>query len=293
VAPFVAIDLWYDWVRFGSVTATGHHERLLGNPLLGGILGLTISPGKGILWYSPVIFLLVFAVPRFYRRFPALTIAIGVMSVLFVVSYAYVTYWHGDPAWGPRYIYPALPFLVLPLGVLFESFGRWTTAIRAVTVAVILGSLVIQVAAVSVSPWRSWYRLILYEETHKHPWMWIAARYDYFWTPKLSPLYLQLHGLYDMTYDTVFNSQKHIIVPPDEDSVLDNLTSEYSINEWNFWWASNEFNWWMGEQKVITICVGLIALMLASGAYLAAEAGGVFDLEAPRRTAPKPVPEAA
>ena len=119
------MDLWYGWIRFGSPFATGHHETLFGYPVYKGIGGLLISPGKGLLWYSPVIFLLAFAGPRFVRRYPTLSIGMGAAVAGFVLFYANVQFWHGDPAWGPRYIYPALPFLILPLGEVFSRIGRF------------------------------------------------------------------------------------------------------------------------------------------------------------------------
>jgi hypothetical protein len=274
--PFGMFDLWYNWIRFGSITATGHHEKLFGYPVYKGVPGLLISPGKGILWYCPVILLLVIAGPRFYRRFSAFTIAIATISVAFVVFYANVTFWHGDPAWGPRYIYPILPFLTLPLGFLFDVRGRVKPLVLSITGLVILASFTIQLSSVSVSQWRSWYRVIQYEEQRGHKWDWIASRYRYFWNYHESPLNFQIHGLYQLAYDDLHHSSKYEIVPPDEDPILQRLTMDYAINHWSFWWTSNEFDWWMGQTKIILLVVVLVSVMLASATYVMAEAFGVF-----------------
>ena len=292
LAPAVAVDLWYNWIRFGSILATGHHETLFGYPIAKGMLGLTVSPGKGILWYSPTIFLLAFAAPRFARRFPALSVAMAAATAAFILFYANVTFWHGDPAWGPRYIYPILPFVTLPLGELFDTRIHVQPPLLAVTALVLLGSFVIQYSAVSVSQWRTWYRVIAYEENKGHTWTWIASRYRYFWDPHESPLNFQLHGLYQMTVDTLGHTNTYEIVPPDEDPILDGLTTDFAINQWNFWWASNEFDWWMGEQKIILGVIVLVSIMLASGTYIAAETAGVFASE-PAQSRSEPIPEAA
>ena len=290
--PFVAVDLWYNWIRFGSVFATGHYETLFGEPITTGAAGLLVSPGKGLLWYCPVIFLLVFAGPRFYRRYPMFSLASLAVFAGFVLLYANVTFWHGDPTWGPRYLYPTIPFFTLPLGEILGIRTRYSHGIWAISALVVAASFTIQFSAVSVSQWRTWYKVIQYEGRQGHPWEWIAARYRYFWDPHESPLYFQLHGLYQMTYDTLLQSNKYEIVPPDENPTLDGVTTDFAINQWNFWWASNEFDWWMGERKIMLGMTALVSIMLAAGVYLTAEAAGGFARE-PARSPEVPIPEAA
>jgi hypothetical protein len=291
--PFIAIDMWFSWVRFSSVTATGHDETLFGYPPWIGAPGLIVSPGKGLVWYCPTIFLLVFAGRAFYRRYGALSLAIIAMVAGFVALYSNVTFWHGDPAWGPRYMYPVVPFLTLPLGELLQHRFRRQTLVLAISALVVLGSFSIQFAAISVSPWRTWYRVIAYEENQGYKWAWIASRYRYFWNVHESPLNFQIHGLYQMAYDTAFHSSKYDIVPPNEDPILDSLSTDYAINSWNFWWASNEFNWWMGEDKIALVAIMLLCAMGATGTYVAAESGGIFDRESPAESSDVDVPEAA
>lgn len=292
ILPFALLDMWWSYVRFGSLFASGHHESVFGYAPWLGAAGLLISPGKGLLWYCPTIFLLAIAGPRFARRSPAMAAGIAALFLGFVGLYANVTYWHGDPAWGPRYMYPVVPFLTLPLGELFTRRFRLYPAVWAITALVVAAGLTVQVAAVSVSQWRSWYRVIAYEENQGQQWTWISSRYRYFWDPHESPLNFQLHGLYQLAYDNIRHSSKYELVPPDEDPILDNLTSDYAINQWNFWWASNEYNWWMGEDKIVLGVVMLLGIMAASGAYVAAEAGGIFS-EPVTRAHDEPLPEAA
>jgi hypothetical protein len=292
ILPFALLDLWWNWARFGSPLATGHHETVFGYAVWLGAPGLLVSPGKGLLWYSPTILLLALAGPPFARRFPALSVGIAALFVSFVLLYADVTYWHGDPAWGPRYIYPTIPFLTLPLGMLLTGRIRLAPLVWMATVLMVLAGFTVQLAGVSVSEWRSWYKVVAYEENQGREWQWIAARYRYFWDPHESPLYFQLHGLYDLAYDNFGHRTKYALVPPDEDPVLDNLASEYAINQWNFWWASTDFNWWMGPDKVFLGAVCLLALMAASGTYVAAESFGVFREPGVAATV-EPMPEAA
>lgn len=291
--PFILLDVWYNWVRYDKIFASGHQERVFGYPIWLGVPGLLVSPGKGLLWYCPVILLLVVAGPRFARRYPALTVAFATMVATFVLLYSDVVYWHGDPAWGPRYLYPAVPYLTLPLGTLFVRRRRRDVAVLLLAALVVFTSFTIQVAAVSVSQWRTWYRVISYEENQGYSWQWIASRYRYFWNPGESPLNFQLHGLYQLAYDDFLHRTKYELVPPDEDPTLDGITNTYAINQWNFWWTSNEFNWWMGQRKVILDVTLFLAIMAASGTYIGAETFGVFAHWPRVATTDELVPEAA
>jgi len=292
--PFAALDLWYSWLRFGNPLASGHHETVFGYTIWKGVLGLAVSPGKGLLWYCPAIFLLVLAAPRFARRYGALSLGFATIAVAFFLLYGYVTYWHGDPAWGPRYVYPVVPFLILPLGEVLRWRGTRRRVVWLVTAAVVLISFGVQVSAVSVSPWRSWYRVIAYEENHGFKWQWIAARYRYFWNVHESPLVFQIHGLYQLAYDDILHSSKYELVPPDEEGFLVGLTNNYAVNQWNFWWKANELSWWMGNDKIVAGVVFLVAVMLASGTYLVAESSGLWQAPGERRRELLvPEPEAA
>lgn len=290
--PFLGLDLWWDWVRFGSPVATGHHETLLGYAAWLGAPGLLVSPGKGLFWYSPTIFLLAPAAFPFTRRFPALAVSFLSMLIAFTAFYSVITFWHGDPAWGPRYMYPVLPYLTLPLGMLLTRRWRFPAGIWIATALFVLAGLIVQVTGVTVSEWRGWYQVIQYEQSQGHPWEWIASRYRYFWNVHESPLNFELRSLYDLGYDSVLHSTRYMIVPPAEQKIPDDLVANYAINQWNIWWASNEYNWWMGERKVILGVTILLSLMLASGTYIGAEVMGVFE-QPSVRTGAQPLPEAA
>ena len=118
LAPFLAVLCWYNFVRFGSVFEAGYNQwaraRNIDNfsgSLWLGLLGETVSPGKGALLYSPVLVLAVVGAPFFFywkRRTASFCVA---TTVLYLVLFGRYVAWHGDVAWGPRY----LTFL-MPLG---------------------------------------------------------------------------------------------------------------------------------------------------------------------------------
>lgn len=110
--------------RFGNPLRTGYEigagegagDRFdPGTRTPGRILGLLVSPGKGILLYAPVVALALLLFGRFGRARPragAWFIALLGTHLLFYGSH---TVWHGMSGWGPRYLLPITPFLLLPL----------------------------------------------------------------------------------------------------------------------------------------------------------------------------------
>jgi len=109
----------YNQLRFGVPLASGRlggggHPPLLGNPLEG-LAALLISPGKGILFYSPLVVLTVVAFPAFRRRWPKLATTVAAATVVHGLFIASLSIFHGDWCWGPRYLTVLLPLWALPL----------------------------------------------------------------------------------------------------------------------------------------------------------------------------------
>ncbi len=86
-------------------------------------LGLTVSPYKGLFWYSPVLVLgLAGAVPLVKRRFWE-GLAFLIVLAVHLIGYSRYNYWSGGVAWGSRYMLPVVPFLVL----LAAPIWQWLT----------------------------------------------------------------------------------------------------------------------------------------------------------------------
>ena len=70
VLLWIGVIAWYNWSRFGDATEFGYAESplTLSAPL--NFLGLIFSPGKGLLFYSPLVVLGVLGLPRMWRADP-------------------------------------------------------------------------------------------------------------------------------------------------------------------------------------------------------------------------------
>jgi len=285
VLPSLAINAAYNVARFGKpLQLEPHGDASFGFPPWLGLPDLLVSPGKGLLWYTPAVLLLVLAARPFWRRCPPPAILCVLLCGGYLLFYSNVNYWHGDPAWGPRYLYATLPYLILPLG---EVFGRWRgyrLPLRGVLVGVLAASLLVQFSAVTVSYWRSFhYVFATYPDRVDH-YSW-GFNLNYFWTPEQSPLLLSLRGIADNTELYVdhaplvrHSASVHLgsanescVFPVYHQATLcltdvDALRDRASFNTFTVWWL-HTYPWWpLGI--VVTLAVALLGLFLGSGAAL-------------------------
>lgn len=116
--------LVYNWNVFGNPLLTGYGTDLKATfktPLGEGVYGLLLSPGKGLVWYALPVLLAVWGLRRFFRKHPNETVLMLVLGASIVTFFALYSFWHGDGSWGPRYLIPLLPFVLLPALPVLES----------------------------------------------------------------------------------------------------------------------------------------------------------------------------
>ena len=85
-----------------------------------GLGGLITSWGKGVLWYNPILLLTLAALPWFVRRHGWQSLVFVAIPVAYALLYSRKQVWYGGNTWGPRYLVPALPLLVIVGAPLFE-----------------------------------------------------------------------------------------------------------------------------------------------------------------------------
>ncbi len=140
VAAALGINLAYDWVRYHDALSTGvAFPSLFSTPLVVGLYGLLLSPGAGLLVYVPVLVFSGIAYPSFLRRWRAEALLVLGLVVLRLLFYARWANWDGHE-WGPRFLVPILPMLVIPLA--FLPPRGW---LRGAAVAVGVASVAIEV----------------------------------------------------------------------------------------------------------------------------------------------------
>ncbi len=167
--PFLGIIMWYNNHRFGSPFETGFQllaaktglDFFSGTPLFVGLRGFLLSPGKGFFYYSPIAIFFFLAIVSFYRRHPGPAIAFVMIILSYLLFLSKNIYWHGDWAWGPRYLLAITPFVILPIAELLDS--EWWINKKPIIVlpvyVVFALSVIVQIAAVSVHYYNHFYHL--------------------------------------------------------------------------------------------------------------------------------------
>ncbi|HEX2173371.1 MAG TPA: hypothetical protein VHL09_13110 [Dehalococcoidia bacterium] len=141
----------YNALRFGDPWQTGYGpaDGTFSAPWALSLPGLLISPGRGLLWYSPVLWLALIGCLAFARRHRWEALLLALAALPFALLYAKWHGWHGGlAAWGPRYWIPLLPLACLLLLPVFEALGRPRRNLAWLATAGVIGlSVAIQVSA--------------------------------------------------------------------------------------------------------------------------------------------------
>ena len=150
--PFLLVVgglLAYNAIRFGGLFESGYNfaegEGFTTNFGVG-VFGLLISPYRGMVWFNPVMLLAVPGTLLMRQRHARLTAVVLAVAAAQVAAYASWWSWHGGIVWGPRFLIPVTPLLVLLLLPVIDRIPRN----RLMTAAfAILGtlSLLIQLVA--------------------------------------------------------------------------------------------------------------------------------------------------
>ncbi|MGD9046533.1 MAG: hypothetical protein PVF77_00640, partial [Anaerolineae bacterium] len=150
VLAALAISGWYNWLRFGSPLTTGYlPEERFATPFFEGLYGLTLSPGKGLFWYNPLLFAALVAWPAFYRRHRPEALLVAAVVLGNLAFYASWFLWWAGHAWGPRFLVTILPFAVLPLAPALEAATR-RRALAIALGALAAASVAVQLVGVAV-----------------------------------------------------------------------------------------------------------------------------------------------
>lgn len=125
----LSLHAWYEWLRYGSLFAFPNYwlpqAHLSGSRLERAFENLylfVLSPNQGVFWYSPVLVAGFWAWPRFWREAPGLA-RIYTCGLLPLMLFYIVGWGTSSWAWGLRYAYVLLPFVLLPSVLLLRNVG--------------------------------------------------------------------------------------------------------------------------------------------------------------------------
>jgi 4-amino-4-deoxy-L-arabinose transferase-like glycosyltransferase len=148
VGLFFCAALWVNYAKFDDpfLFNAPAQRHGLSTPIWVGLYGFLFSAGRSVFLYSPPMLLGLVMYREFFRRHRSEAILFAAVTLTYLVVFSSYGAWHGDWAWGPRFLLPITALVVLPLGYLVGSAsGR-----IAVTIATFLG-VVVQLLGVSIN----------------------------------------------------------------------------------------------------------------------------------------------
>ncbi len=143
----IGLMLLYNHVRSGNPLDFGYHTSNWQASFFVGLYGLTLSPGKGLLWYAPPVLLGIVGLWAFARRSPREALLCGGVLLGYLLFHGAYTYWEGGWCWGPRLILPASPLALLPAGSILDRPAQRQVAQLGLAIVLTAG-LLVQVPAV-------------------------------------------------------------------------------------------------------------------------------------------------
>jgi hypothetical protein len=124
----LALQASWNAYRFGNwlQMGTGHQRwRDFQGDIIRVLPLQMASPYRGIFVYSPALLLGVVGLVALLRKAPALAVTIAGLSATALVLCSAFVMWRGDASWGPRFLVPLTPFLLLPAA---PQIRRWPAA---------------------------------------------------------------------------------------------------------------------------------------------------------------------
>ncbi|MFO7946139.1 MAG: hypothetical protein R6V19_04920 [Armatimonadota bacterium] len=144
---------WYNWVRYGDflrVVGPAYDLGLGKNPPWTGMAGLLVSPGYGLIWYTPISLLAIHGYRLLWRRMPGFTLLSIFLIVFHILVYATFVHWSGMWCWGPRFLMAVMPLIGVGIAVALSKWEEWTVWARAATVTLVGVSVAVQILACSI-----------------------------------------------------------------------------------------------------------------------------------------------
>lgn len=154
LAASVAVYLGYDRYKFPPGSTASHAEVMKkygptwsGNPAVA-LLAMSFSLSAGVLFYNPPILICLSGLRAWWSSEKLFCLSLSVAIGVFIIFISSLTFFKGDPAWGPRYLTPifAVLWIFAPAGS--RHVRRW------VLVAALGLGLVVQLSALCIDPHR-------------------------------------------------------------------------------------------------------------------------------------------
>jgi hypothetical protein len=142
ILPWLAIFGIINFFRFGTFFDHGYANESFSNPLLVGLYGILLSPGKSVFLFSPPVFLGFLGWRLFKMRSRDDALLFLTVFAAQLILYSKWWDWSGDDSWGVRFMLLGVILMTIPM---IEILNR-----KLVVSTLVLG-VALQLPAVLVS----------------------------------------------------------------------------------------------------------------------------------------------
>jgi hypothetical protein len=172
--------------QFEQFTLSVHNVRSTWQAPLQGVAGLLFSPSRGLLIFSPIVLVALFARPPATRTpFLRWTRAAAAAQLLLYGSYSV---WWGGYTYGPRYLLDVLPALVPAAALGVARVAGAHVALRAVAVAALAWSIVAAATGAFCYPYEQWNNdPVNLDQAHERLWDVRDSQIPRCWSRGLAP----------------------------------------------------------------------------------------------------------
>jgi hypothetical protein len=118
-------------------------------PIWDGFLGQVLSPGKGIVFFTPLLVVALAGWWLLRTREPRLVMFAGAAVLSYMLLHSLFQDWSGSTAWGPRFVVPVIGLLMLPLGVVLTKWRELRISAKTIIVVTSIVGFLVQVIGVS------------------------------------------------------------------------------------------------------------------------------------------------
>ncbi len=126
------------WLRFGGPFKLGYKGVKFTTPFYEGLFGLFLSSGKGLIFYAPILLVVMFGARTAYLTNRRLVLVVGAIVALHLYIFSRFEVWSGEVAYGPRYMIPLLPIMIAVLAPIISREQKW---VRGAMIAGAVGFL--------------------------------------------------------------------------------------------------------------------------------------------------------
>jgi hypothetical protein len=216
LVSLIALMLFFvglvNYARFGSFTDAGYgyFSSLAAHDGWRGLIGLLVSPGVGLIFFFPIAVLLPLGAKYMCKDNRALFF---LCTYIIVANWIYIgtlsygaepSSWSGGVAWGPRYLIPVMPFIMIVLGSVFMHL-RKRRILKAIVISLCLVGFYINLSGILI-----WFQYGLMYGWYVEG---LAALPNYTdimaWSPSYSPIVLHTKALL-ADYVSLINPEQYI-----------------------------------------------------------------------------------